>query len=329
MNMKKYSIAIAGTTHRTAQCAQALLESPLFDVSWVLTPVAKPIGRKQIVTPNQMEEFATKNNISTVFVKTKITSEIKTQLQELSKPDFLLVVDFGYIIPDWLLEIPKICPLNIHPSQLPKWRGSSPGQFSILFNDQESAVTLMIMNKKLDQGPVIHQDLFKIDKNWNSEDYYKHAFNLMCENLDNKIADFAEKYTKSETREHSFDLQPNDSPTITARTIKKDQTFVPFELVLLALSGLEPNNLQLKNLKLSNLLLTALEENNSLAVTLERATKAFTPWPNLWTIINTKQGEKRMKLLKTSISNNKLELETVQIEGKNPTNWDDIKNYIS
>jgi methionyl-tRNA formyltransferase len=68
----------------------------------------------------------------------------------------LLVVDFGYLIPTWLLQLPAIAPLNIHPSELPKWRGSSPGQFALLFKNlgretTQTAVTLMVMNEGLDQ----------------------------------------------------------------------------------------------------------------------------------------------------------------------------------
>jgi methionyl-tRNA formyltransferase len=316
----KYSIAIAGTTIRTRQCAQVLLNSPLFEISFIITPVAKPVGRKQIITPNPMEVFARENNIPIIFVEKKLDENVRDKVEkfshnEHSRPDLLLVVDFGYIVPNWLLQLPKIVPLNIHPSQLPKWRGSSPGQFAILFNEKKSAVTLMVVDEKLDHGPIIHQDFFDVDKKWNQSDYYEHAFNLMCTDLDKKIAKFAQNPKKVTS-------QPEESPTITAKMIKKEETFVPWSHVQMAMKGLCPINLKV----LSGLLQSAYKNNGLFPLTLERASKAFNPWPNLWTILPTKQGEKRMKILEADLSDEKLILTTVHIEGKNPGKWEEIKN---
>lgn len=349
----KYTIAIAGTTHRTKQCAQTLLKSDLFDISWILTPTAKPIGRKQIITSNPMNIFAKSNMLSTVLIEKKINEDVKNKIEALPQPDFLLVVDFGYIVPNWLLEVPKITPLNIHPSELPKWRGSSPGQFAILFNEKKSAVTLMVMDKKLDHGPIIHQDYFDINPNWTQEDYYKHAFNLMCDSLDNKIVRFAKRLQQTDsetitTNSNAARLQPDQSPTITAKMIKKDQTFVPWEHMQMAMKGLCPTDLS----PLSEMLQAAYRNNEQFALTLERASKAFNPWPHLWTKVKTNQGEKRMKILEAGVESisfdesttggesslgdtpalneieKKLILKTVHIEGKNPANWNDVKNSV-
>ena len=317
--MKKYTIAVAGSTHRTTQCTKKLFTSNLFEISWILTPIPKPIGRKQIVTPNPLDKFASDNGIITTWIDTKITTETQSEIFKLEKPDFLLVVDFGYIIPKWLLKLPKIAPLNIHPSELPRWRGSSPGQYSLLFNDQQSAITLMVMNEKLDQGPIIHQDFFKINRNWNQFDYYKHAFKIICTDLDTKIAKFA-------YNQNSIKNQPISSPTITAKIIKKSQAFIPWTQIKKATKGHSQDTANL-----SSLLIKAVKHNQSLALTIERASKAFSPWPHLWTIISTKKGEKRMKLLETTYNktNDSLELITVQIEGKQPVLWEKIKQYYS
>ena len=321
----KYSIAIAGTTIRTKQCAQALLHSDSFDISWVLTPTAKPVGRKKTITPNPMEVFAQEHKIPTIFVEKKIDQAVQEKIVQFTQnqnaatkqPDFLLVVDFGYIIPKWLLEVPKIAPLNIHPSELPKWRGSSPGQFALLFNEQQSAVTVMVMDAKLDHGPIIHQDFFAVDQNWTQADYYAHAFNLMCDNLSEKIVQFAQN-------PDAATKQPDDSPTITARQITKADTFVPWSYVTLAMQGLNPTDIQ----ELPQLLQQAYQSNQDLALTLERASKAFNPWPNLWTTIPTAQGEKRMKLLTAKIEHGKFIPMTVVIEGKTQSQWDDVTDLL-
>ncbi len=314
--MKKYTIAIAGSTQKTTLCAKTLLKDKSFEIVWILTPKAKPVGRKKIVTPNPLDAFARENKLPVTYIEKRIGDA--STMSKFIVPDFLLVVDFGYIVPSWLLKLPKIAPLNIHPSELPKWRGSSPGQFSILFNDKKSAVTLMKINDKFDQGPIIHQDFFEVDSSWNQENYYSHAFELICDGLGEKIRKFAENSKLAIS-------QPEISPTIMAKILKKDQTFVTWKIVKMAMEG---ENLGEEKLKLSKLLLAALEHNRSIALTLERASKAFFPWPGLWTIIPTQKGEKRMKLLETVIINEKLILKTVQIEGKNPGLWEDVKNSV-
>lgn len=320
--MKKYSIAVAGTTERTALCAQELIKSNKFDLVWILTPSPKPVGRKKEVKPNPLDSLAKENEIYTIYIDKKIDGQVREKIENEARPDFLLVVDFGYLVPTWLLQLPKIAPLNIHPSELPKWRGSSPGQYSILFNDSNSAVSLMVINEKLDQGPIIHQDFFKVEKFWNHSDYYKHAFKLICFELDQKIAKFAEN--KSVAKK-----QPEKSPTVIAKTLKKSQTFIEWELVKQAMG--ESNHTNQK--PTSALLSQALEHNRSLPLSLERASKAFDPWPSLWTMIPTNKGEKRMKLLELELKNDsgssdKLVLKTVQVEGKNPCPWQEIKNIV-
>ena len=325
--MKTYTIAIAGTTQRTLQCAETLHASDHFDVSWVLTPSAKPVGRKKIITPNPMEQFAKENSIPAVFVEKKITKETQTQIEKLPKPDLLLVVDFGYIVPSWLLNHSKIAPLNIHPSELPRWRGSSPGQFALLFNEQKSAVTLMVIDEKLDHGPIIHQDFFTVLPEWTQTEYYEHAFDLMCTNLNEKIAHFAELYSVPEKRNTAATQQPDSSPTITARMIKKTDSFIPWQYIQSAMSGETPQNTD----DLPSLLQTALKSNSSLPLTIERATKAFNPWPLVWTTVKTNQGEKRMKILEATVTKDtqsKLILKKVHIEGKNSALWNEVKNSV-
>lgn len=340
--MNKFSIAIAGSTKRTNLCAEAILSSKKFIIPWILTPMPKPVGRKQEITHNPLDIFAKKNDIPIIYVEKKINEKTKEEIRIIGEknnssllskaPDFLLVVDFGYIIPNWLLELPKIAPLNIHPSELPKWRGSSPGQFSILFNDKKSAVTLMKINNKFDQGPIIHQDFFDINEKWNQNDYYSHAFELICQNLGNKIVKFGENNNLA-----TIKLQPEISPTITAKMLNKDLTFIDWEIVKMAMNGKNTDlkTLENKHLKLSSILSLALDHNKSLPLTLERASKAFYSWPNLWTLIPTQKGKKRMKLLETELTTNKNEnsqalvLKNIQIEGKDPGSWADFKNILT
>lgn len=318
----KYKFGILGTTANTLQCVNSLINSGEFEASFVITPKPKPIGRKQIITNNPIHEFAIANNLPTFLVDKKIDDVIKTEVLKLDKPDLLLIVDFGYIIKDWLLKFPKIAPLNIHPSALPAWRGSSPAQFSILFGDTKSAVTLMIINEKMDQGPILHQEFFDVDQHWTQKDYYEYAFNLICKTLPLNIKEFIEGKINPQ-------IQPLETPTLIAGKIEKKDSFIPYELVKKAIDGFSIQELNqdardslAKIEEVNPLLYKAILHNKSLAKAIDRAVKAFAEWPGTWTIIETNNGPKRLKILQTKLEpNDKLTLITIQLEGKNPTKW--------
>ena len=92
-----------------------------------------------------------------VFMPTDLNeNEFKKALNDLDI-DILLVVAYGRIIPDWLLRLPKLFPINIHFSLLPKYRGASPIQSSLLMGDKVTGVTYIKMNKLLDSGKIIKQ----------------------------------------------------------------------------------------------------------------------------------------------------------------------------
>ena len=328
--MKKLKIAIAGSTTYTRQMAETLFDNKNFEIASIITPSPKRIGRKQLLISNPLDNFAQENKIESFYIENKIEKEKLLPQLEKQTIDFLLVVDFGYFIPSWLLKIPKIAPLNIHPSALPKWRGSSPGQFALLFQDYEnfggenSAVTLMEMNNKLDQGPIIYQEFFKISDNWDQTDYYQAAFDLMAQVLVEKILDFAKNGKK--------DIQPKDSPTPTAGRIKKEDLFLEWEIIKQLISD-KTKKVELK--KSENLLESILVNHNFCKNKIDQvnfvknASKAFHQWPNLWTIVPTVKGEKRMKILSAYREDNNLVLDLVQIEGKNSCLWREVKNFIS
>ncbi|PIR60072.1 MAG: hypothetical protein COU68_03105, partial [Candidatus Pacebacteria bacterium CG10_big_fil_rev_8_21_14_0_10_45_6] len=317
-------IALAGTTHRTAQCAEALQTSSDFSIAWVLTPEPKPIGRKKIITANPLQLFAESQSIPVISIKNRISSKVKTSVLEYGDIDLLLVVDFGYIVPEWLLDLPSIAPINIHPSELPKWRGSSPGQFVLLHGNKNSAITLIKMNSKLDQGPIIAALPFTVNPSWTAEDYYAQSFDLLCPQLASLILKYTNERLETE--------QPQLSPTPTAEKIAKNDTFIPWDLILQSTNtpNMEINETQ--KASLSPILVEATKAHQNFAALIAAATRAFSPWPKVWTRIPTKQGEKRMQLhsvsVDTSAHGDILSLEMVQIEGQSPAQFNQIRTSI-
>ena len=82
------------------------------------------------------------------------------------EPDFLVVIAYGKIIPQSILDIPKIAPINIHGSLLPKYRGASPIQSVFIHHDKETGITNMKMDASMDTGDMIDKLKFKIPFDW-------------------------------------------------------------------------------------------------------------------------------------------------------------------
>lgn len=125
----------------------------------VITETDKPIGREQIITPPPVKVLAQKYDIP-VLQPLKI-SDTKYKLLDIN-PDLIIVAAYGKIIPKEILDIPKYGCLNVHPSLLPKWRGASPIQYTILSGDEETGVSIMLMDEKMDHGPILVNSKLKI-----------------------------------------------------------------------------------------------------------------------------------------------------------------------
>ncbi len=118
----------------------------------VITETDKAKGRKQIIVPSPVKITAQNFNIP-IFQPEK-NEDLKSKIESL-KPDLTIVAAYGRILSKEVLEIPKYKSLNIHPSILPKYRGASPIQHTILNNDKESGVTVILMDEKMDHGKIV------------------------------------------------------------------------------------------------------------------------------------------------------------------------------
>lgn len=316
------TIWIAGTSYRTASCVQTLMADERFLVRGVITPVAKPMGRKKLLTPNPVAGIAEEYTLPTIFVEEeRLNRAVKTQLEPHSPPDLLLVVDFGYFVPKWLLSWPTIAPINIHPSALPAWRGSSPGQFVLLYAEKSSAVTTMVMNEGLDTGPIITQFPFQVDETWNTQQYYQHAFALVNTHLGDTLLAFIAHPEK-------VIPQPEESPTPIARKITTEDGRIEWNVLLALLKQQQaPDWAPIGGI--SPLLLEAQAEKANIYQVIRHACKALSPWPGLWTIAPTIKGEKRVKILELhSSATHALQLGKLQVEGQQPADWQQLKSLI-
>lgn len=135
--------------------ALRMLHAHAFDIAAVVTAPDKPIGRKAILTPTPVKAAAQEFDL-TVFTPEKL-SEIKEQLAARA-PDVGIVVAYGKIIPQSVLDLFPKGVLNIHPSDLPEYRGPSPIQSAILDGKSATKISLMLLDAEMDHGPIIAKE---------------------------------------------------------------------------------------------------------------------------------------------------------------------------
>jgi methionyl-tRNA formyltransferase len=145
-------IVFAGTPDFSVPPLRALLGSP-HQVVGVYTQPDRPAGRGRKLTPSPVKAEAVAANIPVFQPKSLKDADARRELAEL-QPDLMVVVAYGLLLPQAVLDIPRLGCANIHASLLPRWRGAAPIQRAILAGDAETGVGIMRMEAGLDTGPV-------------------------------------------------------------------------------------------------------------------------------------------------------------------------------
>ena len=165
-------IVFLGTSPFAVPCLRALAADPRFVVDLVITQPDRPVGRKQILTPPAVKIVAQELKLPIAQpedIRQAVSGPTSPRLRgagqrsAVSKPDFLVVISYGQILSQEILDWPTIAPVNVHASLLPKLRGASPLQHAILENYSTTGVTVQRMVKELDAGPILSQESITID----------------------------------------------------------------------------------------------------------------------------------------------------------------------
>jgi len=147
-------IIYMGTPDFSVPALQRLAAQDDFHVRLVVTQPDRPKGRGKKLAPSPVKTAALKLGIDVYQPESLNTKEAKDKLLSLN-PDFFVVAAFGQILSQEILDIPKLYPINIHASLLPKYRGASPIQTSIMNMDNITGITTMVMAKKMDAGDLL------------------------------------------------------------------------------------------------------------------------------------------------------------------------------
>jgi len=147
-------IVFAGTPEFALPSLRLLIDAD-YDIAAVLTQPDRPAGRGKKLRASPVKQLAMEHDLKVLQPDTLRTEEWQDRLQAL-RPDLMIVVAYGLMIPTRLLPVPGLGCWNIHASLLPRWRGAAPIQRAIEAGDETTGVCIMQMEASLDTGPVYH-----------------------------------------------------------------------------------------------------------------------------------------------------------------------------
>lgn len=183
-------IVFMGTPIHAAEILTDLIKKK-YQILCVITPPDRPKGRGQKIAFSPVKEVALKHDLPIEQPeKVKGNQELATFLEAL-KPEVIVVIAYGKILPKEILRIPKKGCLNVHASLLPKYRGAAPVQWAILKGEEETGVTVMKLDELLDTGDILLQKKVKIKEDDTTitlmDRLFKVGGKLLIEALEKKI----------------------------------------------------------------------------------------------------------------------------------------------
>ena len=189
------------------------------NVQAVFTQPDKPVGRKMVLTPPDVKVCAEKLGIP-VYQPVKLKDSDSYEIIKELNPDVIVVVAYGQILPENILNIPKYGCINVHGSLLPKYRGAAPIQWSVLNGDKVTGVTTMYMEKGLDTGDILETKEYEIGIN----DTAGEVFDTLAEMGGKLILDTLEKAEKGQLHP----IKQDDSKSSYAKMIDKSMCNIDF-----------------------------------------------------------------------------------------------------
>lgn len=201
-------ILFMGTPDFSRESLEKLYNSDKHEIIGVVTTPDRPAGRGMKLIASPVKEFALEKNLK-LFQPEKIANneEFKNEIRNLN-PDIVCVVSYGKILPKSFLKIPKYGCINVHPSLLPKYRGSAPIQWSILNGDKETGVTIMYLNEKMDEGDIILQEKTEILDNETTGELWNRLSTIGARMLEEATNQIQEGTAKRIPQGEDFSIAP-------------------------------------------------------------------------------------------------------------------------
>ena len=194
-------IVFMGTPDFAAASLKKLIDEK-YDIAAVFTQPDKPRDRGMKLSYSPVKELALENNIP-VYQPTKLRDGTATELIKSLRPDILVVVAYGRILPDDMLEVPKYGAINVHASLLPKYRGAAPIQWAVLNGDKITGVTTMYLASEMDTGDIIYTAETEIGEFETSGELFDRLMIMGAELLDRTLRDIEAGTAPRTPQDHS------------------------------------------------------------------------------------------------------------------------------
>lgn len=300
--------AFFGTDEFSVKVLDTLKEEGLIP-SLIVTVPDQPKGRKMLLTPPLAKVWAEENGVGVIQpvslknLDEKSRSDLRLTKGTTSRThlgfDFFLVASYGKIIPQEILDIPTHGTLNIHPSLLPKYRGASPLETSILNGDEKTGVTIMLVDAQMDHGPIIATEKIELnDKSQHQEPGQGiplYNFEQLRDELAQRgaklIAKILPDYLAGKITPKE---QDHDQATVTKKFTKEDGYLDP----------------------------------QSPALARYRKILALNPWPGTYLDYPGPKGKIRLIIKQAHLNEDKLVYDRVTPEGRKEMDWNSFLNGL-
>lgn len=160
--MSDLRVCFAGTPEFAADHLSCLLHDSQ-QIACVYTQPDRPAGRGKRLQASPVKALALEHGLEVRQPFSLKDEAAQEQFRQL-RPDLLIVVAYGLLLPKAILEVPRFGCINVHASLLPRWRGAAPIERSLLAGDKETGVTIMLMDEGLDTGPMLHKASVTIEE---------------------------------------------------------------------------------------------------------------------------------------------------------------------
>lgn len=287
MTLISKKIAFFGSPRFSEIILKKIIDSGIIPKMVVCNP-DRPAGRKKEITPPKTKILSQEQGIYVWQPESLYFEKWQREVNRLEGIDLAIVVSYAKIIPKEIIDSLPGKFLGIHPSLLPKYRGTTPIQSVILKNEKKTGTTIFLIDENVDHGPIISSYEMGISKTDTYSSLHDKLAELSADLLIKTLPDLLEKKIKPKEQEH-------DKATMTKK-FKTEDAFIP------------PTDLEIAQI-----------EGGKIASEIDKKVRALNPEPGTWTLQGKKQ--ERTKILATNLTQEgKLKIKRIQKSGKKEVN---------